>query len=176
MPNYGNGFYGFQNQQNYYGQQPNMPPGYNGEQNGMQYQPQPQPQPQYQNNNPMPQSVVMPLVYVNGVEGAKSYIVFPNRTVYLRDADNNILYEKQSDYQGKCKLIAYTMTPIEIDNIGKPIETINKELSYATKEDLKGLVNKDDLKAFQDELSESVRKLSSTLENALKKGKSNVQG
>ena len=87
-----------------------------------------QPQPQIQTN-------YLPLTFVNGIEGAKAFIVGANQIVYLKDSDSNILYEKKADYQGKYTLTAYELKPIEINNIGKPISS-EKNYELITKNDL----------------------------------------
>ena len=51
--------------------------------------------------------------FVSGLEGAKAFIVAPNQTVYLKDNDNNILYEKKVDASGHYTLNAYELKPIE---------------------------------------------------------------
>ena len=71
----------------------------------------------------------IPLTFVNGIEGAKSYIVAPNQTVYLRDSDADIIYIKTADSQGRYNLKAYNLVPVEQS---KPAE-------YATMDALKDL-------------------------------------
>ena len=54
--------------------------------------------------------------------------------VYLKDSDSNTLFEKRADSQGKYTLTAYSMKPIELNNVGKE----NKdELMYMTYNDFK---------------------------------------
>lgn len=69
----------------------------------------------YQSMNPVPmaQTNYIPFVYVNGIEGAKAYIVAPNQTVYLKDSDSNMLYEKKADSLGKFYIKAYEMKEVE---------------------------------------------------------------
>lgn len=71
----------------------------------------------------------IPLTFVNGIEGAKSYIVAPNQTVYLRDSDADIIYIKTADPQGRYILKSYNLVPVEQT---KPSE-------YATIDALKDL-------------------------------------
>ena len=68
-----------------------------------QYQQPMQPQMQQQTN-------YLPLTFINGIEGAKAFIVAPNQTVYLKDSDSNILYEKKADAQ-----VRYTLTAFELN-------------------------------------------------------------
>ena len=71
----------------------------------------------------------IPLIFVNGIEGARSHIVAPNQTVYLRDNDAEIIYIKTADSQGRYNLKAYNLVPVEQP---KPAE-------YATMDALKDL-------------------------------------
>lgn len=66
-------------------------------------------QPQIQ----QPQTTYLPLTFVSGIEGAKAFIVGANQTVYLKDSDSNVLYEKKADAQGRYTLIAYELNKIE---------------------------------------------------------------
>ena len=98
-------------------------------QNTMQYQ-QPQPQPQVQTN-------YLPLTFINGIEGAKAFIVHPNQTVYLKDSDSNLLFEKRADSQGK-----YTITAFELKQVdyNRPVQQpAQPTTSYATLDDLSKL-------------------------------------
>jgi hypothetical protein len=98
--------------------------------NNMQYQQQVQ-QPQ---QIVQPQTTYLPLTFVNGIEGAKAFIVGANQVIYLKDRDSNTLFEKRADAQGKYTLTAYSMKPIELNNVGKE----NKdELMYMTYNDFK---------------------------------------
>ena len=65
------------------------------------------------------QQNVIPMVYVNGLVGAKSYWMGTNQIAYLRDSeDDTILYEKKTDNVGKFYLKAYKLTEMELDNNG----------------------------------------------------------
>lgn len=136
--NYGNAGY----------QQPNYA---NQNYQQMQYsQQQAQPQQQMQTN-------YLPLTFVNGVEGAKAFIVGANQVIYLKDSDSNILFEKKADSQGKYTLNAFELKQIDINNIGK--DTNANPISvdrFIMKEDLK------DYPTFQD-----FTKLEMKFDNAL---------
>ena len=82
----------------------------------------------YQQQQPQQQINYAPLTYVNGIEGAKAYIVAPNQIVYLKDSDSNTLFEKKADAQGKYSLSAFELTAINIEDIGKKAPTKNDEL------------------------------------------------
>lgn len=102
---------------NYNYQQPNM---------NVQYQQQVQPQ---------QQTTYLPLTFVNGIEGAKAFIVGANQTIYLKDSDSNVLFEKKADNQGKYTILAYELKPLELSNIGK--EQKVEQINYMTFEDFK---------------------------------------
>lgn len=71
------------------------------------------------------------LTFINGIEGAKAFIVAPNQTIYLKDSDSNILYEKKADAQGRYTLTAFELKPVEINT---PQATPTN--TYATTNDL----------------------------------------
>lgn len=96
MPNYNNPY--MNNYTGYYPQQSYSQPNYN-----YGYQTQPQ---IAQQNQPM----FMQLTFVNGLEEAKSYIVAPNSSIYLRDNNSNKLYIKSCDNTGKSSLEEYELT------------------------------------------------------------------
>ena len=79
------------------------------------------------------QPTYTPLTFVNGIEGAKAYIVAPNSTIYLRDSDSDKIFIKSSDPQGRLTLRTYRL-----------IED-NNELSkttFATRDELRNLEEK----------------------------------
>ena len=71
------------------------------------------------------------MTFINGIEGAKAFIVGANQVVYLKDSDSNILYEKKADAQGKYTLTAYELKQVDIHNNTTPVKT-----EYATTNDL----------------------------------------
>ena len=92
---------------NYYNQNPY---GYN------YYQPQFQ-QPIQQQQIQQPN--IIPMTYVNGLEGAKSYWMGTNSIAYLRDNnDDSVLYEKKTDAVGKYYIKGFKLTEMELDNNG----------------------------------------------------------
>lgn len=98
---------------------------------------------------PVAQQNFIPLTFTNGLIGAKAYIMMqPNSIVYLQDSESDKLFIKKSDAQGRCTLETYRLVREQTDENGNvvPSQTI-----YATK---------DDLKALQDTLIESISKLS----------------
>ena len=132
MVNYNQNYgYGYPYGVNY--QIPYQQPNYNNMGNVMNNQNQ---QPQMQQT----QTSYLPLTYVSGLIGAKSFIVAPNQTVYLRDSDegSNMLFEKSADPYGKYTIKAYRMVEVNLDDVGKPINENEKKFipEVATKEDL----------------------------------------
>lgn len=81
-----------------------------------------------------PQTNYLQLTFINGIEGAKAFIVAPNQTIYLKDSDSNILYEKKADAQGRYTLTAFELKPVEINTSNAPVKT-----EYATASDLNAL-------------------------------------
>lgn len=61
------------------------------------------------------------LAYINGIEGAKAYVVVPKQSVCLLDDENSMMYFKEADEQGKATLKAFKMSEIDINEINKPI-------------------------------------------------------
>jgi hypothetical protein len=95
------------------------------------YQQYPYTQPTQQQT---PMTNYLQLTFINGIEGAKAFIVAPNQTIYLKDSDSNILYEKKADAQGRYTLTAFELKPVEINTPTAPIKT-----EYATTSDLNAL-------------------------------------
>lgn len=97
--------------------------------------------PSYQNMYTQ-QTIYQPLAFVNGIEGAKAFIVNPNQTIYLMDSDSNTMFIKTADPQGRYTLKSFNLIPTE--------NAIQKTtpVDYVTKEDL--IILKDEiLKAFK---------------------------
>ena len=95
MPNYNNPY--MNNYGGYYPQNSYQQPTYNyGYQNQTQMAQQ-------------PQSMFMQLTFVNGLDEAKSYIVTPNSSIYLRDNNSNKLYIKSCDNTGRSSLEEYSL-------------------------------------------------------------------
>ena len=95
MPNYGQQQFNPQMQQMYQNQQ----------QYQQQMQPQMQPQftPVFKSN----------IEYVNGIEGAKSFVIAPNSKLLLMDSDDNYFYIKTTDIQGKPTVKTFKYIDIE---------------------------------------------------------------
>jgi hypothetical protein len=121
------------------------------------YQQYPYTQPTQQQT---PMTNYLQLTFINGIEGAKAFIVAPNQTIYLKDSDSNILYEKKADAQGRYTLTAFELKPVEINTPTAPVKT-----EYATTSDLNAL------KSF---FTEQVSILSSEIKKAFRTQNNNV--
>lgn len=118
----------------------NFPIGYQ-----QQYYPQYYPQyqapqtPQTQNNNGV--------IWVQGINGAKSYLVGPNSTVALWDSESSTIYLKSADASGmpSMKILDYTVR--EQSQNSAPI---SNDISYATKDDIAAI--RDELGHFRSRL------------------------
>lgn len=96
----------------------------------------PQPNPQFQNNQfqqtqnnttqeqSAPQTSPASMAYVNGIEGAKAYILPPNSCILLMDSDNPMFYIKTTNAQGQGTLKYFKIEEIEDTALNKPtVET-----------------------------------------------------
>ena len=88
-----------------------------------------------QNNSQVQQNFTYtPLTFVNGIEGAKGFILpAPNTTVYLRDSDSDKL---SSDPQGRLTLRTYRLVEVNENEPKQPTQDLS---SFATKDDLKAM-------------------------------------
>ena len=77
-------------------------------------QPYQQQQPQMQNPQPTMQ-MQSNIEYVNGIEGAKAFILPPNTQKLLLDSDNPFFYIKTTDMQGKPTMKPYRYIDIEAE-------------------------------------------------------------
>lgn len=79
------------------------------------------------------------LIWVQGIEGAKSYLVAPNSTVQLWDSEAESIYLKSADATGmpSIKILDYTVRNAQNTPKKPPIE--EQTIKYATKDDIDGL-------------------------------------
>lgn len=102
----------------------------------------------YYNPGPQTQSQqqasYIPLTFVNGIEGAKAYIVSPNSTIYLRDSDSDKIYIKSSDAQGRLMMRTYRL-----------VEVNDRDDKQMTQE----FATRDELKEIRDKIDEIQSKL-----------------
>ena len=74
------------------------------------------------------------LIWVQGIESAKSYMVAPNTTVLLMDSESQKFYLKSSDASGMPMLRVFEYSEIAQNSQNKPVEVPAMDLSsYATK-------------------------------------------
>lgn len=91
--------------------------------------------PQYNNYNPYKQVNNNTYAYVNGMEGAKGYQVYPNQTILLMDSDNPIFYLKVANQLGQS-----TIRTFKFEEVTESIH--NTGMEYVTKEDFNTLLER----------------------------------
>lgn len=86
------------------------------------------------------------LIWVQGEQAAKSYLVAPNTTVQLWDSEEKIIYLKSADASGmpSMKILDYTIRG-DANTVQAPVA------EYATKDELDALSEK--LKEMKEELT-----------------------
>lgn len=107
--------------------------------------------PQYQPQQPVNQG----LLWVQGVEGAKSYLVAPNTTVLLMDADAQRFYLKSTDGTGIPTLRTFEYTEVP-QNALQPVTAVPEDLDnkYVTRTEY------DDLKQQYEDIIQKLTALS----------------
>lgn len=82
------------------------------------------------------------LLWVQGVEGAKSYLVAPNTTVLLMDADAQRFYLKSTDGTGIPNLRMFEYSEVT-QSASQPVLTANENLDdkYVTRNEYNDLKN-----------------------------------
>lgn len=143
-------YMGYYPNQNYY--QPNPVPDMLN-QYKMQYQPQIQPMPMQQPQN-QPTQMNQPsndIIWVQGAEGAKAYLVAPNSTVVLWDSENPTIYLKSADSSGmpSTRILDWVERS---NNPPNPLSNENKDLDnkYVRLEEFNAL--KTEMEAISKEL------------------------
>ena len=111
--------------------------------------------PLYQNPYQMPQSnMYMPkqlspqnngIIWVQGIEGAKTYQIPQNSNIILMDSEKNRMYIKTSDNIGMCNLRIFDFTEVT--------ETSQGHNSVATQPDLSQYVTRDELNNILEQLN-----------------------
>ena len=97
---------------------------------------------QFGGYTPYPQPQMNQYAFVNGIEGAKSFIVKPNQTILLMDSEQPICYMKQSNGFGQSSLRYFKLVEVQEQDLKKN-ENINNEDVYNLKkrvEELEKLV------------------------------------
>lgn len=77
------------------------------------------------------------IIWVQGIEAAKSYLVAPNNTVQLWDSESQSIYIKSADASGlpTIKVLDYTIRETE----PKQSAVLDSKVDYVTREELKAL-------------------------------------
>lgn len=111
---------------------------------------------------PTPQKPTNDIIWVQGLEGAKGYLVAPSNTVVLWDTENPVIYVKSADASGipSMRVLDFTErntdTPNSPQNAPKTHECTCGD-KFATKEQINDLRAKlDDLTAKYEELAHPV--------------------
>lgn len=81
-------------------------------------------------------------IWVQGIEGAKSYLVAPNSSVDLWDSENQVLYQKSADASGmpSIKILDYTVREsVKNGANNAPVITDDKLSTFATKDEIKAV-------------------------------------
>lgn len=81
------------------------------------------------------------ITWVQGLAGAKSYLVAPNTTVQLWDSEKQTIYLKSADASGmpSIKTLDYTIRDDKAPNLPLQGTENTQGIEYATKDDLKAL-------------------------------------
>lgn len=56
------------------------------------------------------------MAFVNGIEGARSYQVLPNQTIFLMDNENPVFYMKSSNQLGQANIRGYKFEEINLNS------------------------------------------------------------
>lgn len=120
-----------------------------------QYNPQVQQAPQAQPQQPQP--AANNLIWVQGLAGAKSYLVAPNTTVQLWDSESQVIYLKSADGSGmpSMKILDYT---IREDSAPAAPSVVSSQAPVPAP-DLGDYVTKKDLEAFEEKIKKQIRKM-----------------
>ena len=111
---------------------------------------------------PTPQKTSNELIWVQGLEGAKGFLVAPNNTVVLWDTENPVIYVKSADASGipSMRVLDFKERNGNSQNIGENAPKTHECTcgdKFATKEQIDDLKAKlDDLTAKYEELSRPV--------------------
>lgn len=157
-PNYYNGGY-FPQYQN--GAVPDMLNQFKGQYQQMPMQQNIPNQPMQMPIPPTPQKPTNDIIWVQGLEGAKGYLVAPNNTVVLWDTENPVIYVKSADASGIPSMRVLDFTERNTDASSSPKNAPKTHEctcgdKFATKEQINDLRGKiDELRAKYEELSQT---------------------
>lgn len=82
------------------------------------------------------------MIWVQGLEGAKSYLVAPNTTVVLWDTESSTLYIKSADSSGKpneMKILDFVERDVSKN---APQDTFGKNVKFVTVDELQAVESK----------------------------------
>lgn len=81
--------------------------------------------------------------FVNGIEGAKSFIVPPNQTILLMDSEQPVCYMKQSNGLGQGSLRYFKLVEVSESDIRSETIAKTSEIGdFATKKDLQDIIDR----------------------------------
>lgn len=80
--------------------------------------------------------------FVNGLEGAKSYMVPANQTVLLMDSEQPVCYMKTANALGQGTLRYFKLTEVSEADVRTPITPVPPKGGYVTKEELEEVVKR----------------------------------
>lgn len=104
------------------------------------------------------------IIWVQGEAGAKSYLIAPNTTIPLWDAENQVIYLKSADNSGmpNIKILDYTIRDTRTAQ-NSPLDTpTDKTIDYATKSEIDAL--KREIEALQRKIERRTKKDESPLQ------------
>ena len=90
--------------------------------------------------------------FVNGVEGAKSYMVAPNQSVMLMDSEQPLCYMKQANSIGQSTVRYFKLIEINESDARNMTSPTIKALN-------ENYVSKEDFNALKTQIEELVKKL-----------------
>lgn len=107
---------------------------------------------QPQNNTPVQQGQ-SGIIWVQGEQAAKSYLVAPNTTVQLWDSESQVIFLKSADASGmpSMKILDYTIRGDANTQTAAPVQ------EYATKDELNALAEK--IRGLREEIGKRRAKL-----------------
>lgn len=96
------------------------------------------------------------LAFVNGIEGARSYQLLPNQTMFLMDNENPVFYMKTSNQLGQSNIRGYKFEEInlnsnpqtdELNELRKQIQELKQIIGGNNESNIKSLTKSADTKS-----------------------------
>lgn len=136
--------------------QPNnttMPIPMQGTQNPYQTQPQPMPVSPAPMQSFTPRGQTTGIIYVQGTAGAQAYYVAPGQSALLMDANEPIIYFKQTDVSGRPLPILIGDVVFRENGTTEKPEVIQQDLSeYVKKSDIESIISRSVTKILEEKL------------------------